>query len=194
MGRRILLRKGTEESACRSFVSDRPEGLTTTVLGIDLSSRKIALAGHNEQFGWMSETWAAPKKMKDRGEILAQFIKPFSAFISGVVATGPTWMFVENPLVGVGGPHPTIVQAQVQGLVLGLAVRLGVRGSYPVNVQTWKKDVIGRGNASKGDVAEWLTRHHPHLAGMADGDQDLVDAACIALYGVQVLDRSERIA
>lgn len=165
----------------------------TTVLGLDLSSRKIALMGRNERSGWFCETWVAPKKVKNRGEILAQFLDPFTAFVEEAVARGPTWMFVENPLVGVGGPHATIVQAQVQGLVLGTSVRSGVAAAYPVNVQTWKKDVVGRGNASKDEVAAWLKRECPNLTDMADGDQDLVDAACVALYGIRVIDRGERL-
>lgn len=166
----------------------------TSVLGLDLSSRKIALMGRNDRTGWFCETWVAPKKMKNRGEILAHFLDPFTAFIQDTVAQGPTWMFVENPLVGIGGPHATIVQAQVQGLVLGTSVRSGVAAAYPVNVQTWKKDVVGRGNAPKDAVASWLRSECPNLADMADGDQDLVDAACVALYGIRVIDRGERLA
>lgn len=164
----------------------------TTIVGMDLSSRKLAAIGHTEEFGWFKQTWEAPKKEKDRAVVLEQFIEPFKLFVEHLAVNGPVWFFIENPVVGRGGPHPTIVQAQVQGLVLGLSLHFGASGAYPVNVQTWKKDIVGKGNSSKSDVQSWLEHNHPSLFELADGDGDCMDAACIALYGQAVISRSDK--
>lgn len=163
-----------------------------TVIGIDPSSRKVALVGVHEN-EWFRKSWEAPRKEKSRSAILSGFVTPFTNYIRELTDEDDVvWMFVEDPVVGVGGPRPTIVQAQVQGLVLGLARYAGANGAYSVNVQTWKKDVVGNGNSSKAEVAEWLAERHPSLSELAGEDQDFVDAACIALYGVAVIERGER--
>ncbi len=169
-------------------------GSALTVMGIDPSSRKIAAIGHTDDLGWFSQTWSVPTKVKERCVVLHEFVEPYAQFVSSLVVHGPVWVFVENPVVGRGGPHATIVQAQVQGLIMGLSMDSGAQAVYPVNVQTWKKAIVGKGNASKPDVAAWLGAHRPALADMAGDDQDLVDAACIALYGIDVIQRGEQLA
>jgi Holliday junction resolvasome RuvABC endonuclease subunit len=67
--------------------------------------------------------------------------------------------------------------------VLVVAARASGARTLLVEPSTWKKQVIDHGNASKDEIAEWLTRQHPVLSGLTDGNQDAVDAACIGLYG-----------
>jgi Holliday junction resolvasome RuvABC endonuclease subunit len=55
-----------------------------------------------------------------------------------------------------------------------------------VNVKHWKKELIGNGNASKEDIAMWLSSTHPVYSAQCD-DQDQRDATCVALYGWQIL-------
>lgn len=164
-----------------------------TVLGIDPSSRRIALVG-NDGPEWFKESWQAPRKEKSRANVLSGFVEPFLDYLDGCLDdSDELWVFVEHPVVGVGGPHPTIVQAQVNGLILALSRYAGADGAYSVNVKTWKRDVVGNGNSSKSDVAEWLESNHPALSELAGEDGDYVDAACIALYGIAVVDRGERL-
>jgi hypothetical protein len=169
----------------RKLMSDK-------VVGFDLSSRKLAMVSISDG-EFAKEVWEVPKAMKDRGEILSHFVEPLSSFFRGESEGRKLWVFVEQPLVGRGGAHATIVQAQVQGLVLAFAVVCGAAGVYPVNVQTWKKVVVGNGRADKGAVRGWLAEHHPVLSGMAGDDQDLVDAACIALYGCGVIAHGDQL-
>lgn len=49
--------------------------------------------------------------------------------------------------------------------------------------KTWKKEIIGNGNASKDDIRKWVVDHYKKVGN--DGPQDLYDAICIALYGVK---------
>ena len=61
---------------------------------------------------------------------------------------------------------------------------------YLVPVSKWKEVVVGKGNASKAEVALWLNRVHPIYAAQCDGRQDLIDACCIALYGLTLISTS----
>ena len=61
--------------------------------------------------------------------------------------------------------------------------------SFLVNVMTWKKELIGMGNASKPAITQWLKDHHPRYSAICGEDQDLIDATCVALYGREVIRR-----
>ena len=58
---------------------------------------------------------------------------------------------------------------------------------YLVPVSKWKMVTVGSGNASKEQVALWLNRVHPSYALDCAGSQDLIDACCIARYGLSVM-------
>jgi Holliday junction resolvasome RuvABC endonuclease subunit len=64
--------------------------------------------------------------------------------------------------------------------------------SYPVAVDDWKKATVGRGGVGKPEVAQWLAAAHPELSARCAGNQNLVDAACIALYGQLLRGTSTR--
>lgn len=68
-----------------------------------------------------------------------------------------------------------------------------------VDVVSWKKEVVGRGNASKDDIREFClgnpafkkdTRDGP-WAGGCDSEPDLYDAWCLKVYGVRWLVKSK---
>jgi Holliday junction resolvasome RuvABC endonuclease subunit len=147
------------------------------VIGIDPSSKKLAMCIASEgQFqldvinlpaGLYSATGAAYREV--------------FCFLESL--NGSAYVYMESPLVGVGGVHSTVVQAQVGGAVMA-AVRNSATPLHMVNVGTWKKQVLGKGNAKKPEVAEWLEKNWPAAYHEANGDQDLIDAACISRYGV----------
>jgi Holliday junction resolvasome RuvABC endonuclease subunit len=60
---------------------------------------------------------------------------------------------------------------------------------YEVPVGTWKKEVVGKGNAKKNEVAEWLEENDHTAFLRCSEDQNLIDAACIQKYGIAVMDR-----
>lgn len=102
-------------------------------------------------------------------------------------------LFIEQPLVGRGGVHTTLVLAQSAAPVVLSALSCGSNGVYDVNVGTWKKAIVGHGNASKDEVGEWLRDNRPSIYELTEGDQDLIDASCIWLYGQGVLARGDRV-
>jgi Holliday junction resolvasome RuvABC endonuclease subunit len=156
------------------------------IVGFDLSSRKLAAVSLDPVSSW---TYEPPKKEKDRARVLKHFL---DELVDLFEERRPRWVFIEHPLVGRGGAHATIVQAQVHGVVSAVAATYA-DGVYTVNVQSWKKEVVGNGRADKDRVRQWLEESHPHLAELAGADQDLVDAACVALYGRRVTERGSSL-
>jgi Holliday junction resolvasome RuvABC endonuclease subunit len=92
-------------------------------------------------------------------------------------------VFVEAPLVGRGGVSSTLPQAYVSGALQGALWSRGANVSL-VNVSRWKKVVIGKGNATKANVAEAVRLRWPDLYRRTKGDADCIDAVAIALYGL----------
>lgn len=70
--------------------------------------------------------------------------------------------------------------ARVEGAI---AVAARQAGAHVVSAEpaTWKKAVIGIGNADKQAVGVWLQRHHPNWHQHCH-TQDLIDATCLALF------------
>ena len=87
--------------------------------------------------------------------------------------------------MGRGGVKSTMVQAFVSGAVQAVLYDLGI-GVHLVPVGTWKKATVGKGNATKAEVKQWVEMKYPTLKGEG---QDILDAAALADYGHQVLDR-----
>lgn len=104
----------------------------------------------------------------------------------------PIHVFVEAPVVGRGGVRSTMVQCFTSGAIQGAFHDAGCT-TQVANVSTWKKSVVGKGNATKEEVSKHLRLRWPALFHAAVGNQDLIDASCIALHGQQLLrERMDR--
>lgn len=106
--------------------------------------------------------------------------------INGQELNLPIHCFYELPVLGRGGVRSTMVQCFTSGAVQATLYERGCP-TYPVNVSSWKKTVVGKGNADKGEVAEHLRLGWNALYKSACGNQDVYDASAIALYGRQIL-------
>lgn len=98
----------------------------------------------------------------------------------------PDRVYIEDAIVaGARNLRTSIQLAQTVGMVLSL----GYQGSL-VPVSSWKKQVIGNGNAKKEDVAAW----YADFTGQQSRSQDIADAAAIAHYGQHLLEVAGRLA
>lgn len=140
--------------------------------GVDCGGSKVAIALLEEG---QLYTHVLVSKQNDRHGALRDIGKFVSLFLNRCDV-----VYVEKPLVG-RGIAASLQVAQTAGAVMS---HLSVP-SYFVPVQTWKKAVTGNGNAPKGLVGNTLEELHPSYSQLCGGDQDLVDATCIALYGEQ---------
>ncbi len=93
---------------------------------------------------------------------------------------------VEAPIQGMSrNVRVGISLAMVAGAVVVAARQAGARVEV-VPPATWKKAVIGVGNANKEAVSDYLAEHHAGLHARC-GSQDMVDATCLALYAQALL-------
>lgn len=99
---------------------------------------------------------------------------------------------IEAPLY-IGNPHTTIVLAEI---VASVKIRLWDLGHCLVEATntSWKKAIVGKGNASKQQIKEFATKQWPELRRFSriwgrgpqkELEQDFYDAACIALWGAK---------
>jgi len=154
-------------------------------LGIDPASTKIAVVA---LVGDEFKTDFYKRLGKSGGESCAGAWHAIQYFVSQIHFTWPglpIYAYIEAPVVGRAGVRSTMVQAFTSGAIQAALYEAGC-SPQTVNVSSWKKSVIGRGNATKEEAAKWLRLRRPALHRSAGGNQDIVDAACIAIYGQQL--------
>lgn len=149
------------------------------VFGCDLNSRKVALAQIHGG-GFLLHAYKVPEKryaLTNRAAVLGELY----AYTLGIVSEGDL-VYVESPIVaGARNIQSTIKVAAAYGAVLA-AINGQHAQAFEVPVSSWKLATVGKGNASKDDVSAWLHAQHPHVYTECAGDQDLMDAACVALF------------
>lgn len=152
---------------------------TDVVLGIDLSSTKLAIVA---RIG--DDVVASTKvKFKTLGQLKTAIFDLLSKLESMPGALKHA--FIEEALVARGGSRVTIQQAYAMGAARLILEEDGWIVSL-VHVSTWKKRVVGNGRADKLAISEWHRSVAPALYEEFAGDQDLVDADCIGRYGADV--------
>ena len=94
----------------------------------------------------------------------------------------PPLIYLEEPVQGPGGPGGTIPQVYIHGAVMTAADEYNCK-LVQVNNKTWKKRECGNGNIKKEDIPSVLEEKWPELYKVVHGQQDLVDAGFIYLFG-----------
>ena len=154
-----------------------------TIVGIDLGLRSAYLASIDSDGMLDLDAIVLKPKKCSRDHELSDIYLGVTQFILGQNQSKPISVRIEAPIVaGVRNLQTTIGIAQTSGAVL-LAC-YGIPNEM-VAVAQWKKATVGKGNATKDDVARWLQRKHPIYFEQCAGDQNWIDATCIALYGGQ---------
>jgi hypothetical protein len=149
------------------------------VWGVDLGVRVVHLAKISGEDGSLSvQSFRSDKDVRWR-EILK-----LQMGLQGLFVRQDVVFIEEPPMVRSLRVHGEM--HQLVGLVIAEAL---LAHSFLVNVKTWKKELIGNGNAPKPFVAQWLKDHHPGYSAICAEDQDLIDATCVALHGREVLLR-----
>jgi hypothetical protein len=150
------------------------------IWGIDLGVRSVHLAGLDGDDLVYIESIEVPKRVVRSLELDA-LGKRATEFIAA-----DDDVFVERPPFA--GPRNLRTYGELHQVFGTMLSHVGGREAENM---TWKKDVVGAGNASKADVSRWLQDHHPLYSHQCVKDQNLVDAVCIALYGKLVVARAE---
>lgn len=169
-------------------------------IGIDANSHKLALVwkreGSNRPF---MKTFYLTEgdSVKASGEAFRHLSEFFIlACDAGEFVSKTTRVWMEAPVMGVGGPGATIPQAYVEGAVMAWAAEFSMKLTL-VNNQSWKKSVLGNGNINKLEVTNRMKEVWPELVEKAPiitaaqwsggpknaPDQDLIDAGAVHLFG-----------
>lgn len=142
------------------------------MIGIDLGGRKVSIVDIDAGIFIHYETPRVERTI----ELKAMGLYLRSLEDDGLLE-GTKW--VEAPLLaGARNIQATIAIAQTSGVV-----HAELSDTHSVAVSSWKQRTVGKGNADKAAVKQWLEDQHPDLSRLCRGNQDLIDAACIALYG-----------
>lgn len=112
---------------------------------------------------------------------------------------GPVAVFVETPAAyAKGGVKALLPLARVNGAILAGASRADAEQVDEVNIMVWKKEIVGKGNATKPQIRSYLRKYwrrmHDKAIAEKGFEQDLVDAACIWQYGAQTLKARKLLA
>lgn len=155
-----------------------------TVVGIDPSARKlVAVLMRGDEWEIVKRTM--PKDNVVRCTVAYKWVREL------VRATPrPCAFFIEKPVFGRGGPSGTLPLAEIHGAMLAAATVAGADLVFPVHNMSWKSKIVGRiprGSNHKKYVTKHVRMHWFELWLQADGDQDVLDAACIAQYGRAIL-------
>lgn len=159
------------------------------VVGGDLSSKNLAFVARHPLTPTASVVkyeLAPPSQKftyKNCDEALTATIDYIDG-LEGMILTGsPRLAYLEAPVVaGARNIQSTVKQAMVSGAVQAAFSQAGFTVQL-VPISTWKMVVVGHGGSSKADVARSVRGRWPVIANAADGDQDIIDAAAVCLYG-----------
>lgn len=149
------------------------------VAGIDLGKSKAALSIFTD--GELSHVEHLELADMSRPVVLwalAQFVYGFTKTCDQV--------FIEEPLIG-RNTRNSLEVAQTCGAVIAVHGQIPGRQVHLVPVATWKKAVVGKGNADKKYVRDWLDGTHSAYAARCGNNQDRIDATCIGLYGAHIV-------
>lgn len=147
-------------------------------LGIDVSSRKLAIAGIRESG---SITYhAIPIAAGTAGARRLREARDATWAVMGAYRDDGATVTVEIPWASSKGGS-SFVLLSIAAVALE-ASQAAIPGAVVMDVPTssWKMESVGYGNASKDDVM----RHAAGL-GYAGADQDVADALCIAQCGME---------
>lgn len=154
-------------------------------LGIDPASNHLAFVAMTSLDDYFSEFFVLAKSSGP--EACAAALTVTRAVVDRMRVRWPGHMImatIEQPVVGRGGVWATLAQAFTSGAVQGELHGAGCR-VITANNSHWKKVVIGKGNATKDEIAEGVRLRWPALHEEASGSQDVIDAGALALlaYG-----------
>ncbi len=158
-------------------------------VGVDLGIAKIAWSVWDDDILVQTGAYDA-SGCPTRGE---QLHNVALTLVERMSVLEPDSIWIEETLLGNNVKY-SIKLAQMMGAVLsGLHIGELEQNyrAYTVNVSQWKKEVLGKGNAKKEEIREYLYNANLAYPELCGGDQDRIDAACIGYYGYIISKRGE---
>ena len=145
----------------------------TVTLGVDVSTRRIAVVGYNTYGRQLSGVFVLDAKGRRAADRFPDLIAQFDALLGSEVTPQHRVMVEDVPYVQ--NARSTLDLAAVIGAVRALCVVRGIQ-CETANTMTWRW-AIGAGGR-KSDIRDWAAAR-----GFEHKLQDVIDAYCIAVYG-----------
>jgi Holliday junction resolvasome RuvABC endonuclease subunit len=160
------------------------------LIGIDLGVHKLAMAFFMGNTLADTTAWEAPNDAPRD----VQLRELAGAAHEWAVLHEADQVWVEDVLLGNNHKYSLAI-AELKGAVLASLGQMRYRGTdvRVVNVASWKREVIGKGNATKEQVRNYIDVTYPPYAPLCDGDQDRYDATCVGLYGLRISARADSL-
>lgn len=159
------------------------------IIGVDPSMRSYAMVSVGDRIN--KHKIKVPDTVKDPHKIITDLVAGLSAYVS---AMSPFAIYIEEPVVaGARNLQSSLKIARSVGAFMGACSAAGMERVYLVPVSSWKAEVVGNGHATKDDVRAWLDQNEPTISTVCGNDQDLRDAACVALYGERLQRRVDAL-
>jgi hypothetical protein len=140
--------------------------------GVDLGVRSV-YAAHLD-----GSTLQLYSFVLKRGLSRALELNLIAEWIDKTIDTAEAVYIEEPPLAGSRNVRVALQLAMTAGTI---ASRIPHAEFIPV--ATWKKKVVGKGNVDKTGVSQWLNMSYPDYFVSCAGDQNHIDATCIAFFG-----------
>jgi Holliday junction resolvasome RuvABC endonuclease subunit len=158
-----------------------------SVMGVDLGIRKAAVFVLDGEDRGLTHVLNLEKSVAGRALQLLEI----SSYVHDVALMHKVdQVWIEDTVVGNNQKY-SLQLTEVRGAVMAaLALYSDVR---LVNNKTWKREVVGNGNATKDSVRDYIHVTHGAYAPLCGDDQDLYDACCISLYGRQISERARNL-
>ena len=168
------------------------------IWGIDLGVRSYYAAGIDTDGSLTlhEHVLQLPKKTRVKDQAPTERAAELTALTQSLRAVISPWdqVFIEEPpMSGSRNVRTFLKLAQTSAAVAVAAGLSGVSAMF-VPVDTWKMTVVGAGGASKETVALALKVRSRRYSLQCQGDQNRVDATCIALFGTTATVRGGAIA
>ena len=155
-------------------------------IGVDYGVKKLAMAALPLEWGGaapvaFSHFWSSQVTADD---VLQMAPLVLNGWLKEIGASNE-WMFIEYPFLA-HNRKTAMRMAMMAGALFAAASPIVSYVDF-VEPSTWKKHVVGRGNANKEDTMNYLTANHPDLTFLND---DEADSWCMALYA-EMLSQDE---
>lgn len=167
-------------------------------LGLDYSTHKLDIVGVCDgSFAFANEFVFRRREKFGHEHLISVFNLASYYVMKWIEVKEPVpLIYMEEPIIHMTHKSSVIPMARVAGAI-SVGVSYGQRDVLntpsvlrEVAASTWKKAVVGKGNASKSDVHDWVKdntddRVFERLQGSVNygSGQDILDAYCIAIYG-----------
>ena len=152
-------------------------------IGVDIGIHRIAMAV--PEAGWYGQIDLAGAYIGRRDTELRELQRWVR---TRVMTRGVTPVaFIERPFLSGSAANPTTTIGMAETVGIIRASVIWTAPSTMVNPSSWKKALVGKGNATKEEARYWLedTIGKEKVDSMSE---DEVDAMCIGYYGQGVID------